>query len=97
MRLAYRSTMESFDLDEGENSDLTRHRLLAHREAIDPIEGCFRGLPPIRKVWSAAVLQAKHEDDKLVCANVSGLGGVAISWPEWNALHPCPILVTQPW
>jgi hypothetical protein len=30
-------------------------------------------LPPIRNVWSAAVLQAKSERDMLVCANVSGL------------------------
>jgi hypothetical protein len=28
---------------------------------------------PIRNVWSAAVLQAKNESDRLVCANVSGL------------------------
>jgi len=30
-------------------------------------------LPANRNVWSAAVLQAKSEDDGLVCANVSGL------------------------
>jgi len=31
------------------------------------------GSPPIRTVWSAAVLQATSEDGGLVCANVSGL------------------------
>jgi len=28
---------------------------------------------PIRNVWSVAMLQARTEDDGLVCANVSGL------------------------
>jgi len=30
-------------------------------------------IPPYRYVWSAAELQAKTENDNLVCANVFGL------------------------
>ena len=37
---------------------------------IDSIVGV---LSAIRNVWSAALSQAKNEDDGLVCANVSGL------------------------
>jgi len=35
--------------------------------------GEWEDLVATRNVWSAAVLQAKSEDDGLVCANVSGL------------------------
>jgi hypothetical protein len=43
-----------------------------------------------RYVWSAAELQAKTENDVLVCANVFGLVGVNDPGPGWNppALFP---------
>jgi hypothetical protein len=48
-------------------------------------------LRAIRNVWSAAILQAKNEDDRIWSARMyPAFVGVAISWPEWNALRSRP-------
>jgi hypothetical protein len=42
-------------------------------------------------VWSAAALQAKNEDDGNGLREcIRSFVGVAISWPEWNALRSRP-------
>ena len=51
--------------------------------------------PSTRHVWSAASLQAKNEDDGLVCANVSGLFVSSGSWHLMECAALASYLVTQ--
>ena len=51
--------------------------------------------PAIRNVWSAALLQAKSEDDGLVCANVSGLCVSHSSGHSMECAALASYLVTQ--
>ena len=61
-----------------------------------PLLGIVPGSRTNRHVWSAALLQAKNESDRMVCANVFGLG-----WSKLLALMECAArssyLVMQPW
>jgi hypothetical protein len=57
------------------------HRPTGELEKIGQLPVCR---PTDRNVWSASFLQAKNEDDRLVCANVSGL---FVSHGSWHSME----------
>jgi hypothetical protein len=67
------------------------------RPQSDSGSGAIPGLSANRSVWSAALSQAKNESDRMVCANVFGLGWSTKLLALMECAARSSYLVMQPW